>query len=60
MADQQKVITEVEYSEYKNNPVIMLPTGNQWPVTLGVRKVKVILDHIEDLRKFVETYEKDK
>ena len=58
MANQQKTITEVEYSEYKGNPVILLPTGNQWPVSFGVKKAKTILNHIDDIKKFVEANDK--
>lgn len=37
--------------EYKGHPTIKLPTG----FTFGLKKAKAILDHIEDIKRFVES-----
>lgn len=46
----------VKTGEYKGKPTLSLPTGNeQYPFTFGVAKAKLILKHIEDIKKFVES-----
>ncbi|MBI1823751.1 MAG: hypothetical protein HY200_07565 [Nitrospirae bacterium] len=43
-------------SEFKGNPMIVLSQGpdDKFPFQFGVKKAKLILDHLEDIRKFVE------
>ena len=45
----------VEFDEYNGNPVIILKRDENdvYPFRFGVRKAQIILDHIEDIKKFV-------
>ena len=46
----------VEMDEYNGNPVIILKRdkNDTYPFRFGVRKAQLILDHIEDIKKFVK------
>jgi hypothetical protein len=45
----------VEFSEFKGNKVIILKRdeNDKYPFSFGITKAKLILDHIEDIKKFV-------
>ena len=45
----------VEFDEYNGNPVIILKRdeNDNYPFRFSVRKAQIILDHIEDIKKFV-------
>ena len=45
----------VEFDEYNGNPVIILKRdkNDNYPFRFGVRKAQIILDHVEDIKKFV-------
>lgn len=45
-----------ELSEFKGNKVIVLKRdeNDKYPFSFGVAKAKLILQHIEDIKKFVE------
>ena len=45
-----------ELSEFKGNKVIVLKRdeNDKWPFQFGVAKAKLILQHVEDIKKFVE------
>ncbi|MDD5686495.1 MAG: hypothetical protein PHE88_01520 [Elusimicrobia bacterium] len=45
-----------EISEFKGNKVIVLKRteDDKYPFTFGVSKAKLLLEHIEDIKKFVE------
>ena len=47
-------------SEFKGNPVLVLSGGpdDRFPFQFGLRKARLILDHVEDVKKFVEKHEK--
>jgi len=49
----------IEKSEFKGKPVIILKRDaeEKFPFTFGLTKAKMILDHIEDIKKFVEENE---
>lgn len=51
-----------EIGEFKKNPVIKLTKDEKakYPFTFGLTKAKLILDHIEDIKKFVADNDKDK
>jgi len=51
----------VEESEYKGNPVIVLKNNedDRYPFTFGLKKAKLVLEHIEDIKKFVEKNDKE-
>ena len=46
----------VEFDEYNGNPVIILKRdeNDAYPFRFGVRKAQLILDHIDDIKKFVK------
>ena len=50
----------VEISEYNGNPVITLKRtdNDNYPFRFGVRKAQLIIEHIEDIKKFVKTNSK--
>ncbi len=45
-----------EENEFKGNPVLSLKNTekDRYPFTFGVKKAQLILEHIEDIEKFVE------
>jgi hypothetical protein len=46
----------VERSEYKGKPLIVIKRSedDQYPFSFGLSKAKLILEHIEEIKKFVE------
>jgi len=50
-----------ERSEYKGNPMIVLKANedDRYPFQFGYRKAKLIIDHLEDIQKFVADNEKE-
>lgn len=52
----------VEESEYKGNPMIVLKNteDDKFPFQFGIKKAKLVLEHIEDIKKFVEKHDKPK
>jgi len=52
----------VEESEYKGNPMIVLrrTQEDRYPFQFGLSKAKLIVDAIEDIKKWVEKQEKTK
>lgn len=50
----------VERSEYKGRPLIVLKRteDDKFPFSFGISKAKMILESIEEIRKFVEENEK--
>ena len=51
----------IEKSEFKGKPVIILRRSedDKYPFTFGLTKARLILDHIEDIKKFVEENSKE-
>ncbi len=49
----------VEESEYKGNPMIVLKNTpeDRYPFQFGMKKAKLVLEHIEDIKKFVEKHD---
>jgi len=50
----------VEFGEYKGNKMIVLKRNEEdkYPFQFGVSKAKLVIEHIEDIRKFVEENQK--
>lgn len=46
----------VERSEYKGKPLIVIKRSedDQYPFSFGLSKAKLILENIEEIKKFVE------
>jgi len=45
----------VERSEYKGNPLLVIKRSedDKYPFSFGVTKAKMILEHVDDIKKFV-------
>jgi len=52
----------VSESEFKGNPMIVIKNSeeDQYPFQFGVKKAKLVLENIEEIKKFVEKYDKEK
>ena len=46
--------------EYKGNPMFVIKNSDEdkFPFSFGVKKAKLIVEHIENIKKFVEKYDK--
>ncbi|MEK6645242.1 MAG: hypothetical protein AABY84_00995 [Candidatus Firestonebacteria bacterium] len=46
----------IEKGEYKGNPLIIIKRSedDKYPFSFGVGKAKLILENIEEIKKFVE------
>ncbi len=51
-----------ERSEYKGKPLLVLKRSEdeKFPFSFGITKAKMILDHVEEIRKFVEENDRPK
>ena len=51
-------MSEASESEFKGNPMLVLKNSaeDRFPFQFGLKKAKLILDHIEDIKKFVEKH----
>ena len=49
-----------ERSEFKGRPMLVLKTGDEdkYPFSFGLSKAKKIIDHIEDIKRFVAENDK--
>ena len=54
-------MTIAEESEYKGNPVLILKNNedDRYPFTFGLKKAKLVVEHIKDVEKFVEKHDKE-
>lgn len=50
----------VSEAEYKGNPMLVLKSSedDKFPFQFGLKKAKLILEHLEDIRKFVAKHDK--
>ncbi len=50
-----------EEGEYKGNAMLVLKNSedDRWPFQFGLKKAKLILEHIEDIKKFVDKNDKE-
>jgi len=50
----------VEFEEYNGNPVIVLKKdeNDAYPFRFGLRKAQLILENIDEIKKFVEKNKK--
>ncbi len=46
----------IERSEYKGKPLIVLKRNEEdkYPFSFGLSKARLIVEHIEDIKKFVD------
>lgn len=49
----------VEESEFKGNKMIVIKNSedDQYPFQFGVKKAKLVVENIEEIKKFVEKYD---
>lgn len=47
-------------SEFKGNPMIVLKNDEEdkFPFQFGLKKAKLIVEHMEEIKKFVEKHDK--
>lgn len=52
----------VEESEYKGNPMMVLKNSEEdrYPFQFGLKKAKLVIEHIEDIKKFVAKFDQEK
>ncbi len=52
----------VEESEYKGNPMLVLKNSEEdrYPFQFGLKKAKLVIEHIEDIKKFVQKFDQPK
>lgn len=52
----------VEESEYKGNPMMVLKNSEEdrYPFQFGLKKAKLVIEHIEDIKKFVAKFDQAK
>ena len=53
-------MAQVSETEYKGNPLLVIKNGDQdqFPFQFGIKKAKLILLHIEEIRAFVQKHQK--
>jgi len=51
----------VERSEFKGKPVLIIrrDENDKYPFTFGMSKARLILENLEEIKRFVEDNEKD-
>jgi len=51
------IVTE---SEYKGNPMIVIKNSEEdkFPFQFGLKKAKLVIENIEEIKKFVEKHDK--
>jgi len=53
----EPVATRPKVGQYKGHPMIILNPDDRFPFQFGLNKARLILQHIEEIRKFVQTTE---
>ena len=50
----------VSESEYKGNPMIVIKNSEEdkFPFQFGLKKAKLIIENFEEIKKFVQKYDK--
>lgn len=49
--------TKAQVSSYKGHPTISLDSESRFPFTFGLAKAKLIVEHIDAIREFVQRNE---
>ncbi len=52
-------MSEVSESEYKGNPMLVIKSTpeDKFPFQFGIKKAKLILAHVEEIKAFVGKYD---
>lgn len=61
MASFKEVIQVVERSEFKGKPVLILRRNedDKYPFSFGLTKARLILENLEEIKRFVEENAKE-
>jgi hypothetical protein len=53
-------MSEVSESEYKGNPMMVIKStpDDKFPFQFGVKKAKLVLAHVEDIKAFIAKHDK--
>lgn len=53
-------MSEASESEYKGNPMLVLKNtpDDKFPFQFGLKKAKSIMAHLDDIKRFIEKYDK--
>lgn len=56
--EEENNMSQASESEFKGNPMIVLSQGpdDKFPFQFGLKKAKLILEHVEDIRSFIEKH----
>ena len=51
----------IEKTEFKGNPIIVLKRteDDRYPMSFGLSKARMILDNLEEIKKFIEENNKE-
>ena len=51
-------MSEASEAEYKGKPILVIKSlpDDKFPFQFGIKKAKLILEHVEDIKKFVEKH----
>lgn len=53
-------MSEASESEYKGNPMMVLKAtpDDKFPFQFGLKKAKLIMAHVDDIKRFVEKHDR--
>ena len=54
--EQVAAPAEPKVEEFKGNKVLILNPGSRFPFSFGMTKARMILEHIDAIKKFVDEY----
>ena len=62
VSDYPKAVSIPTYDTYKGHAILKLPlgenkAGKRFDFTIGYRKAKAILEHLDELKRFIEISE---
>ena len=53
-------MSEASESEFKGNPMLVLKAtpDDKFPFQFGLKKAKLIIAHVDDIKRFIEKHDK--
>ena len=58
MEEQKQEQQNPVVDEYKGNKILILNPGSRFPFSFGLGKAKMILQHLDAIKKFVSDFDK--
>ena len=55
---ERQTASRPKVGQYKGHPMITLNPDDRFPFQFGLHKARLVLQHIEEIRKFVENAER--